>query len=37
MLEIIYKALGCSLIVSAFLFIIFMIYIEILDFIENKK
>ena len=37
MLEVIYKTLGCSLIISAFIFIIFMIYVEILDFIENKN
>lgn len=37
MLEVIYKTLGCSLIISEFIFIIFMIYVEILDFIENKN
>lgn len=37
MLDAIYKALGCSVIISAILFIIFMIYVEIIDLIENNK
>lgn len=37
MMETIYKALACSLVISAMLFIIFMIYVEVLDLIENKK
>lgn len=37
MMEVIYKTLGCSLTISAILFILFMIYVEIVDLIENKK